>query len=433
MGYPVGTPGTPFTLQGDNASVDLADAGHYLLMYNLALTGSGSKRTEMQGLIELAGLDIAYGRSSCYIRLSGGANDCWMFGSTIIEVTAGQDVKIEAQRTDTNTATITRRANESGLTLLKLNDSWDYARIQEAVGGQAFDSTTFATVAWDTNDELDTSTFSRTGGDITLATAGHYLVTVNVKINNALTSGKMRRNIAMRLTLDGTEIAGTRTTSYMRGSNGTNDFAAVYSGIIETTGANQVLRVQAACDGEDCSGANLTNVGGQSAITIAKLPDTADYIRLYQAGGGQDVDAVDDPILWDTEDEEDTASFSHSTVSNTSRIEIDAAGDFLFFGSFFTDRGTTNGSRVYTHWEWRTTGTTIQQFGSFGKYSRGEQSTDGTFTSGGSGGIILSGLTATDYVELLNTDEAGGVTDSTGTFTANRYAVQGVRLGSLFP
>ena len=279
----VGTPGTPFTLQGDNASVDLADAGHYLVMYNLALNGSGSGRAEIQGLIDLAGTDIAYGRSTCFIRLAGGADFCWMFGSTIIEATAGQDVKIEAQRTDGFGATVSRRASENGLTLIKLDDSWDYARIQEAGGGQAFDSTTFATVTWDTNDELDTGTFSRTGGDITLATAGHYLVTSNVMFNNSDDCGgsACRRNIATRLTLDGTEIAGTRTTSYLRGAESAIDHVAVYSGIIVTTSANQVLRVQAACDGQACSGTTLTNVGGQSAISIAKLPDTGDYIRLH--------------------------------------------------------------------------------------------------------------------------------------------------------
>ena len=158
-------------------------------------------------------------------------------------------------------------------------------------------------------------------------------------------------------------------------------------------------------------------------------------MTLHEAGGGQDIDAVDDPILWDSEDEEDTASFSHSIVSNTSRIEIDFSGteDYLFFGSFFSDRDTGNSLRNYPHWEWRTTGTTTQQFGSFGKYSRGEEASSSAYTAGDSGGIILSGLTATDYVELLNTEEVDGATNSTGTFIANRYAVQGVRLGTLFP
>ena len=408
--------------------VNLSDAGHYFVMYNIGLeTDAGTNRSEIQGWLNLAGTSLAYGRSSCYIRRSGGADECWISGSAIINAAAGDDIKVSAQRTDNNSATVRRRANNSGFMLLKLNDNWNYARLKDATGGQAFNSTTFSTVSWDTNDELDAG-FSRTGGDITLSEAGHYLVTTNVMFRNS--SGSARRNNEIRLTLDGYEIPGTRTSAYLRGSNSTQDHAAVWTGIIEATTTNQTLNIQAACEGEACGG--VTNVGNQTALAIVKIPDSAEYISLTETVGGQLVDGTNDPVLWDKNKEVDSASFSHSTTTNSSRININKNGNYLFFSSFYSNRSPPTGTeRLYPHWEWQKNGSTKYQYGSFGKYNRGDQSTTGTFSAGDSGGILLDNMTSSDYIEILNTDETTG-TDSLASFQPSRMSVQGVNIASLF-
>ncbi len=428
--------GAAFTIDPGGSGrhiIDLADAGHYLVTYNVGWeTSSGTYRSEQQGVINLAGSSLPYGRSSCYIRRTAGADECWTSGGAIINAASGDDLIIQAYRTDNNSAAgVARMSDESGLMLVKLEDSWDYARVQEAGGGQAFNSTTFSAVTFDTNDETSTGITHSTSSNtdrIILANAGHYLVTANVMFRNA--SGSARRNEEMRLTLNGTEIDGTRTSAYLRGSNSTQDHETAFSGIIETTSSNAILRVEGACEGEACGG--ITNVGGQTGITVAKLPDVAEYLRLHEATGGQDIDAIQDPITWDTNDEVDSASFSHS--SNASTFTINRAGNYILFGSFYADRtSTTNGTRAYPHWDWRKGASTVIPYGSFGKFNRGNQSTTGTFSSGDSGAIVLDGLSSGDTIALLNTDETSGTTNTTGQFVGGRYAVQGVRVASLFP
>jgi hypothetical protein len=39
-------------------------------------------------------------------------------------------LELQIQRSDTNTATIQRTANRSGINILKLDDEWDYAMLR---------------------------------------------------------------------------------------------------------------------------------------------------------------------------------------------------------------------------------------------------------------------------------------------------------------
>ncbi|MCP4650974.1 MAG: PQQ-binding-like beta-propeller repeat protein [PVC group bacterium] len=400
-----------------NTSVDLSEGGHYFVMYNIGWLGSGgNRRSEQQMWLNLAGSEIVWGRSTGYIRRSN-AMEAWQFGAAIINANAGDDLKIVEQRTDTYPTMVTNRiANSSSLMVLKLNDNWDYARISEAGGGQAFSSTTATAVTWDTNDELDTGSFTHTGDtdQITLKTAGHYLVTANIEM---LTSGTSRTAGSMYLSLDGTEIDGTRTTSYIRGTDGTNNNTAVFSGIIETSSADQVLRVMM----YEKTGSNPTIVANKAGITIVKLPDTADYVRLVKTTT-QAVDGTDDPITWDSQVELDTGSFGNS--SNLVTFTQDS--DYLFLATFWAD-GTTNNSRNYPHWEWRKSGTKIQ-YGSGGKYSRGT----GSAEAGNSLGLIAHGITTSNNIDIVNTDETNK-DDAERLFQANRMALQAINMKAFLP
>ncbi len=416
-----------FSIDGNQTDINLGESGHYLFIYNLALESSdGTNRSEIQGIANLAGTNSAYGRATCFIRRASDAYECWMVGSGIIDVSANDTFKIISERTDSNLgAGVARRINESGVSILKLDDTWSFLRLQDSSGGQTFDNTTFEGVFWDTQDEIDPGAFSQSGADITFAQAGYYLVSLNLMFYNS--SGSARRNNQIRLSLDGTEIPGTRTTAYLRGSNGAQDHAATWVGVIRASSDNQILRLESACEGEACGG--VTSVGGQTAISIAKLPDAGNYIRLGELVGGQAVNATAEPVTWDM-DYEIGSNFSHA--SNDSRVYVSETDDFLFFSSFYNYRSAPLNARLYPHWQWRKNGTDVQSFGSFGKYNRGDQSNTGTFSSGNSGAIILNNLNVGDFIELINTNETTA-SDASATFPSNTIAWQGFSLSSLFP
>lgn len=419
--------GTGFSIDGTDTQITLSEQGHYLVMYNLPLeTVTGTNHSEIQGLVDLGSWDTPYGRASCYFPRQTGIDECWMAGAAVIESTStNQTLSIESYKTDSNSASVRRRGSESGVMVVRFDDAWAYARLRQEGGGQTFNSTTWKTVTFDTQDELDPG-ISHTSGAFTLSDSGHYLITSSVMFQNAITSP---RGIDTRLTLDGYEYPGTRVTAYLGGTNSTQDHAASFVGIIEATSTNQVLRLQGVCDGETCG--NVTNVGGQTAITITKLPDTAEYVRLTETIDGQAVDATNDPITWDTQYEVNSQSFSHSTTTSSSQVTMEADGDYLFFASFFADRtSSTDSDRQMPHWKWRMNGSSVYQYGSFSAYNSGDDGVNGVRASGNAGGILLSGVTIGDYIETTNTDEST-VDDPTTTFQSERIGLQGVRLASL--
>lgn len=415
--------GTPFSIDGNDERVTLADAGHYLVLYNLSFEStSGSNRSEVQGQLELDGWDMPYGNGTCYIRRANAVDECWLGAAAIIEsTTTDQTIAVKAYLTDSNSAGVRRRANESSLTLVRLDEVWSFARVR-ASAAQTFNGTTdvWSTVAWDVEDEED-AVFSNSNGTITLADAGRYLVTSNLHFVDSA-----RRTMATRLTLNGYELPGTRVTGYTRGTNGAANHAASFVGVIEATTTNQVLRLEGACVADDCGGVSTDET--LSGFTITRLPDTVEMVRLTDGGGDQLVDGALIPVEWDTQLEVNAASFSHSTTTDSSRVTIEGAGDYLFFGSFYADRdGSTETTRQQPHWEWRDDTGGVLPYGSFAKYNRG--ALGGNWSSGASGAVLVPSMAADDFIELVNTDESDS-TDVANVFVAERIGLQGLRLGS---
>ena len=420
-----------YSIDSGRSAVTLSEAGHYLVMYNLGVeVQSGTAIGAVQGYLNVNGTQNGYGRSGCHLENNQGQTRCLMSGASIIQTTApDQTVKVQTNRLENGTLAIRRSANASGFTVLRLSDNWTYARMRNTAGGQTFNTTDWTTITFNTDDELG-SGYSRTGGDITIAEPGTYLVTTNVHFVSSNTARS--RQTATRLTLDGTEIPGTRATAFIAGSNGMQDNVASYIGVIETTGVDQVLRLQGACDAQQCG--QTTNVGGGTALTIVRLADTVEVVRVRNATGGQQVLGTDDPILWDTGDRVD-ASFSHSTTSNTSRITVNENDGYLFLSSFYNARPINNSTVIMDpHWEWRSNGNSKLSYGGFSNLNRGRTGGQGgghgAYTSGAAGGAIFTSLSSGDYVEVINTNRTTGtVTDV--TFQADRYALQGIRISTL--
>ena len=86
----------------------------------------------------------------------------------------------------------------------------------------------------------------------------------------------------MRLTLGGSEIDATRSTAYIRAQNGSFTGIASYAGIIESTATNQVLNLEIRRESTLQGTTNIT-VPSKTGITITKLPDTGDYVRVAEA------------------------------------------------------------------------------------------------------------------------------------------------------
>ncbi|HEU0022610.1 MAG TPA: hypothetical protein VFR55_13195 [Dehalococcoidia bacterium] len=421
-------------LNGDKKSIKLR-SGHYLVLYGSRFDSTSStNRSEIQSQLRLAGADLPIGWSQGYIRRSGGADEAFTSGGGIINVVGDDDALIlRSFRTDANSAAgVQRAANASGIQVLKIDDTWDYARLKRTTPQVGPTSATYLAVQYDSQDELDIGSFSHSTSvnpeAITLKTAGHYLVIANT-YSSLPDSVNGRTVVNQKLTLDGSDIDGTLTTVYIRGdqnSNSTQEGAVSTGAIIETSSANQVLKVEV----NRGAGANVLTINQddtgatvqRTAVTIAKLPDGADYIRLSDSGTDNMNPASLTPMGWDTEYEIDTLSFTHPAAD--SRIEVNYGGEYLFLTTLYAANATQGSREVYNQ-GWTKNGGPLIQYGQSGNFNR---NSGGANDAGNWSGFIAHDLAAGDYIEV----EVQALGNS-GTVAADVKGIQGVRLASLMP
>lgn len=425
------------TRQPGNSAIDLALGGKYLVLYNVwSDTGgsTGDNRRALDTYLSVAGVTQAYGFASGYVRDSSGEDvNAYNAGAAIVEASAGDDLVVNAVRTDSNTgAGLNVRAGTNGLQVVKLNDTYDYLRLQQITGVTDISSNaSFTDVPFNQADEVDTGSFgftaSSTASAITLKgpVGKKFLVTANIKLQAV--SGATRQNYELRLVRDGSEIAGSRTAGYLRGSEDTIDTTLNYVGVIEKqSGADEVVRLQVRR--ESVGSATTAIVGGETAVAMVALPTGIPSVGLTYGGGGQTLAVSQTPFTWDTQAFIDAGTFGHSTSSNSSRVAIDVAGDYLFFSTAYTER-SSDGDRNVPRIDWRLDGSTVSTYGGHGSFNRGDQGTNDAYTSGSSGGVLLAGVTAGQYLELLHSDETGDTPNA--TFLANRIALQGISVAAL--
>ena len=394
-------------------------AGHHLVMYSARFdSSSGSNRSELQSQIRVNGADIAYGWSQGYIRRSNGANECVTAGGTIINVpTNNTPVNLRSYRTDNNTgAQVIRYNNVANVQFLKMDDTWDYCRLSRS-SDQTGPTTIYGwiPVEYNVQDELDTGSFDHVSGSsaIRLKQKGHYLVLANTYIFCSVDRAIFKH----RLTLDGVEVPGSRSTVYIRGNqNSCQEGAATIGTIIETTELETVLNVESALDVARGSSAYKAN---RTGITVVKLPDDADYIRLDDSGRDNFNPAGVVALGWDTELERDTNSFTHAD----SQIGAAISNDYLFLTAMYDDNDSANDRQYY--WQrWATNGVaTPESFGQSGRFARDDA---GSEAVGNWSGILLD-LGVGDYVQTVCSRLAVA-----GTLSADFKGLQGVNLGTLF-
>jgi|GEM_PF-1494916 len=415
---------------GDATQIALS-AGRHLVMYDARFdAAAGTTRAEILTNLTLAGAELAIGRSQGYIRRQSGANETVMSGGGIITVANDDDIlTLQSRRSDDNSVTTvvpTRFANGTAIQLLKLDDNWDFLSVQRSSNQAGTVGTAGVDVAYDqiaASSSLGTA-FSFTAGtsDVTLNEAGLYLVFANTRIEKADTNNA-RTNYQQRLTLDGVEVEGSKTTTYLRGEGNGEDaqsgVAAIGTLVSATPG--QILNVELTLEP---GGAASTIQGNETALTIVKLPLTAKSISLVHGASQEVNNAATTPIIFDTL-KGGSSVFSHT--SGTSQVTVNATDDYLFFGSIFTSSDTANDnhSRVVPLQGW-------QIDGAGGQIARGRGAAynrdNNNARLSGSWGGLLAPLSSGQVVELTTERLATanlGLTSS--------VSLRGLSISSLIP
>ena len=412
---------------GEGATPIGLSSGRHLVLYSTGfsdLGGGANDRSEYQTNLTLNGVPLAAGRSQGFIRQTAGADECVMSGGAIITVAADDHVlTLETRRSDNDTeaATLpTRVANQSSIQLLKLDDSWDYLSVSRAANQAGAVGTSAVDVTYDTNDSPGTMGtafgFTANSGDVTLNESGLYLVFANTSIQK--TTNATRTNFEQSLTLDGSVISGSRTTTYVRGNEDTNEGVTAVGRIISAT-AGQVLNVQVL---REPTGTAAIIQGNETALSIIKLPLTAKYIEVTDTTDQDVVNPTATVVGFNTLVSPSNATFTHGGGST---VTVNTTDDYLFLGSLFTQSDATNDNhdRVTPIHGW-------QIDGSGGPINRGigaaYQRDNGNARLSGSWNATLLELTAGQTVEMTS--------QNVGTASAafpNTPNMQGLSISSL--
>lgn len=409
-----------FSVTSEGFSV--LEDGHYLIMHNDGFEiDTTLDRCTFQTRITVNGSEEGGTKGHGYIRGQEGCDECFPYNAQIISLSAYDVIEVECKQEASTTPSPTRMTDIGSIQALKLDDDWDYCRrnayrvsVQQDLG---------VSVIWYTDIETDSGTFSVSGSDITLGTAGWYLCTYSVGWRNASTP-PARMSCSAWVEIDGTPVIQSYSSSYVRvtsGSLGTTN--AIF--FVKTTSDDQVLTLETSGNG---LGGGTLEFGAETYISIAKLPDDLIIpLDIYDSTGGQSFDVSETPFDWDAENEVGSA-YEHDTGTGPDNVDIARPGAFLFTGNFSGNRASGT-NRYNTLSSWRLNGTALN-YGKFGDYNRGDPTR--TPKHGACHGILFPYLSVGDVIELAREDTS----TSSGTApvtVADNMGVQAVYLPSIFP
>lgn len=354
---------------GVDASADetklFLTAGHHLVLYGGEWTGGG-ERSNPDTYIKLNGSEIPYGQSSGYGRDAANA-ESFTRGGTIVSVAQNDYIEIESRRTDIfavdEPRDITQVSGDLQVVMLD-GANLDFLRLSRTSTTALIPSGNTGTsiaVPYDSQDEIDATSFGHSTAtdpeQITLKSAGHYLVLANTGLH-VLTKGASRRNcLSQRIKLDGTSVVGGETVVYLRNSGaadtagGLCDEGSVSVGVlVEATAANSILTVEMQRDSSaDNSVVSVDHT--RTGLAIVKLPSYGEYISLGESGASNNADintATAESRSFASQTNVSNPSFTYASATSASQVVVNKAEDFLFLGSHQVEDYDTPGGGIRT-------------------------------------------------------------------------------------
>jgi hypothetical protein len=410
-----------YTQNANDIDVELGVSGRYLFGYTIQIVGSipPADRSSFLGRVTLNGTEQLSGHAQGFRRNSGNRWS-YMYGFGTIDATAGDDIRVEYQKIDTNSVATAYEPDRSSFWLMRLNDSWDHIILQ-AEDDQTT-STSKQTVNFD-NEIANTDEFIFTNNNtsITLKQDGHYLAIYSLGLDGANERTSVTSNLVLDIDETLVDIPQSYDYTYIRGLEGMTQGAVTNMSVFSAS-ANDILSLEWGATGAT-SAENTSITSASSTLEVIRLPDTGvDYLIVHEAGGGQDIGGVNATVLFDTQDEADSGSFSYNT--STGVATINDTDDYLFTFGSRTNRAGTNLVRILTAGAFHIDGTR-QNVGNTGVYIRG----DGTLDGGMSAAGIFSLTSGEDIDFRINDSGDNGDDDS---FVADSYGMTAINLTTLF-
>jgi len=390
----------------NNHKVTIATDGDYLVSINVPVVGAVSNGSIITD-VRKNGTAMSVGRcASVYIANANGhaesSNNCTFFLSGLV---AGDEIDVTV-KLGGGVGTITV-LDEATMFMEYVGSSRKifYATATQTTNSTNLNDTTDYAISW-THSVQDTG-FSHTNGsgDITLSTAGTYVVHITIPLTTADTGVGVEGMIK----LDGTIVT---SGQFRQGYLVTKTESSIsWSGIVVSTSSNQVLSLYT---GDSATPGTITvSAGYEASIFIEKLSSDTGVLFVdgnsLVSGASLNSNAASSH-KWTNSTIADATYYTHSTATNPQSITVEQAGDYLLmlnssnFCSPITSR-TNFRIRVAVN------GTNVSGAIASSHYCGGSV---GNNLASGALTFLLEGLSASDVITVTAQREA-----NTGTVTNN--------------
>jgi hypothetical protein len=395
----------------NNHQLKVKVAGRYRVSLTLPHTAA-TANTSLRANIRVNGANISTGRGDSYIKNTGGHREASINLSILLPSLLVDDLIDVTVIRDGAAATVTTIGTATlNVEYMDVSKPLFYATATQTTNSTNLNQGTAYPMQW-SNVIID-SNYSHSNitnpQNVTITTAGSYLVYFNVPLNGAVT------NAAVKATLkkNGVAVPGAvAKQGYISNLGAQINSTLSWSGILTGIAANDIITLDV--QQEAAAGTITVTAAYAASLLIEALPSNAGVF----AGRGTTLttntnwnNAAAQSFKATTADLYDAAVYTHSTVTNSHQVTVDAAGDYLVIFSSSVNNAVTNANYRVTL---QVNGVDVT-----GAYvaSNYISNLGGHTESSGSMVYHLRGLNANDIVSITSIVEA-----ATGTLSSDTDA-----------
>jgi len=383
----------------DTGVFTLGETGRFLVIcsdqYGTTDT-TANQRTNPKTTFTLAGSELTEGFSSGFIRRSGGSQEFINHSIAYVNVATttgnGDDLEVRHERIDTaTTGTVNRIADRSGISILKLEDTWNFAhyRSSAAFTPSATDHVR-NTADIGSTVEQDGSIFSRTGNVVTVTTTNPVLA-VYTFYNDQADTHSGRTEMQGVLDFDFGEEVRSWSQTYGPRATQNSDYGGMSMGtVLYPNGEGQPLEL-VLVSREDA------DEDWFAELQLIELPATAATAAMERSTAAGNYNAAGTDFVWETlRGEIDTDIFT--ATGGNANIDVDVEGDYLVFANLgtITDAGYTgSGTRAIPALGVTVNATEQTHIGN-SSYNRNNGTAEHAHSATGG---LLTGLSANDTIQ----------------------------------
>jgi hypothetical protein len=383
-------------------------AGNYQVSVNLPLVGAVTRGIVALNVKVNGGNKISAKATSEIAGVGGNDNSSVAMSVLLENLSANDFIEVTAERVGAN-GTITTSLGRMYLQFVPANKDIFSATATRVVSGTNLNNAVASPFQWTEviKDPIYTHSNTVSSQSITLNSAGHYIVFLNVPVS---TNSNRDTNMIVQLLKNGSLVPGAEAKQgYLAGTGGFTLASYGWSGVVYNASANDVLTVTT----QQEAGTATTNIeaGKRASIYIEKLPDTADtyFGRGTVLTSSANFNSAAQSVQFTSDDLIDTSTFTHSTSTNAHQITVLKTGDYEFTYSDSVSGAVTNAnftSRL------KVNGTAVSGAAANGHFI---SNVDSSSESSGTFRVILKDLAVNDVITVEATQEAAAGTVAAST------------------